>query len=222
MSVRVRDVLAPLMGHTLLLEDDAGCDASWLLHHALVQHLEQGDGAVVLVAAAHALSHYAAVARKLGVNLADAASAGRFAFVDALRDADAAPASLLAVVDQHAAGQRTAGRQPLLLLDDTLPCALHHGEAAAATLVRALARRRRDGALAACVVLAHTDAARPRHVAALRHLADRVLRCVSLDTGATAGVHAQLVVRERDSAVGFQYSVGDSGARVFAAGTGLA
>ena len=106
---------APLRG-VVLARDCLEAEAGWLLVHLLKAELTQsGNGAaalpagtlspahrrLVLLAAAQAASHYAAVLRKAGLNLPSLVAAGRLNLVELL-PAAAGPGALPSLRDVHA------------------------------------------------------------------------------------------------------------------------
>ncbi|KJE93663.1 hypothetical protein, variant 1 [Capsaspora owczarzaki ATCC 30864] len=85
-----------LQGSLVLCADTLEADGGFLLHHWLATHLKTG-AAVVLVSFAHIQNHFALVARKLGINLAQLEARGMFRFIGGLdvpsTDAQSQPSS---------------------------------------------------------------------------------------------------------------------------------
>jgi KaiC/GvpD/RAD55 family RecA-like ATPase len=117
----------------LLIKDVVDSDAGFLVAHLLKLMLGlEGRHAVVLVACKHTMPHYAAVMRKLGVNLGAAAAAGRLVALDALRPSRDRPHQLMdlkvlfgAIEGACAEAAAAAGGAPVALVFDDLTVSTH-------------------------------------------------------------------------------------------------
>ena len=108
-------------GKFLLAQDSAQVEGHFLVHHVVDSFLQAGE-AVCVVGLARSLSHYTAVSKKMGHNLASAKHKEQFFFVDRLSESSSlAPwtaADLQAIYREFQATLTRTDKSICFVIDD--------------------------------------------------------------------------------------------------------